>query len=166
VRRRDGVGRRDGERSECEEMVLRLRTSRHLNSSGVLEGPSEAALRAHEPIHSASVYLPAIVARYSCGLSFTRPFFRDESKNMTIFPSLQAHRHLLPLHTARPNRKVGLRNVVRHRGSQAGLVCPTVFVSSSCCTRWRDTRRYVVFFRTTVCKAAYTLPSTNDHIRS
>jgi hypothetical protein len=40
--------------------MLRLRTSRHLNSScGVLEGPSEVALRARELIHSVSVYLPA-----------------------------------------------------------------------------------------------------------
>ena len=37
--------------------MLRVRTSRHLNSSGVHEGPSEVA---RELIHSISLYLPTI----------------------------------------------------------------------------------------------------------
>ena len=52
--------RRDQEKREGEEMMLRVRTSRHLNSSGVHEGPSEVALRARELTHSVSLYLPTI----------------------------------------------------------------------------------------------------------
>ena len=84
-----------------------------------------------ELVSSSILYL-SICRRlqYYRGLYFTRSCSKGISKSKYVFLATTASFPAIHLQKTRLKRKVGPRGRVRHRGAEAGLVCPTMFVSS------------------------------------